>query len=97
MDIVQFKALMTAWEGSYLRDAMEIEYEIVLIWVTYVPLVLNPIVYFSYLGDARTGAVNAVKGICSCQKEQLLKEDKREEKQAPREVDLISTKESNIL
>ncbi len=97
MDVVQFEAHVSAWEGSHHWGAMEMEYKIVLIGIMYVPVILIPIVYFSYLGDTCTGAANAAKGIYCYRKEQLIKEDKREEEEAPREVDLIFSMMSNIL
>ena len=66
MDVIQFKSLIEAGMGFNLRDPPAIEIEIVLIWLTYLPLILNPVVCFAYLGEYRTGAARMVRFIFGC-------------------------------
>lgn len=53
VEILQFKGLLDAGSGYRLQDSFEIEYEVILIWVTFIPTFLNPIIYFSFLTDYR--------------------------------------------
>ena len=66
VDIIQLKGLIDAARGFHLKDPFEIEYEIVLIWVTYIPLVLNPVIYFSFLSEYRRGTVRVLATCCGC-------------------------------
>ena len=66
VDIIQLKSLIYAAKGFHLKDPFEIEYEIVLIWVTYIPLVLNPVVYFSFLSEYRRGTICLLARCCGC-------------------------------
>lgn len=76
VDIIQFKALIEAARGFNLKDHYEIEYEVILIWFTYLPLILNPIVYFSYLGDYRKGTENFLRKICGCKSKEELSDER---------------------
>ena len=53
MDALQFSELMEAAQGFVSRDSFAIEYEVILIWVTYIPVFLDPIIYFSFLTEYR--------------------------------------------
>ena len=69
VDVLQFIGLVDAASGYNLRDPFEIEYEVILIWVTFVPLILNPIIYFSFLTDYRyimnsLNALQNLRGFC---------------------------------
>ena len=66
VDIIQLKGLIDAARGFHLKDPFEIEYEIVLIWVTYIPLVLNPVIYFSFLSEYRRGTIGVLAKCCGC-------------------------------
>ena len=57
---------MEASSGVTLRDHMDIEIEIVLIWVTFIPAVLNPVLYFVYLGEHRRGLRSILSSLCPC-------------------------------
>ena len=101
VDIFQFKSLIEASMGFNLRDKMEIEYEILLVWATWLPLVLNPIVYFSFLGEYRKGTMKVVRQIFGCQsmedrKEEKMAKYKEEEILASRD-EISKTQVSNIL
>ena len=74
---MQLKSLIEASQRYYLRDRMDIEYEILLIWSTFLPLVINPIVYFLLLSETRRGALKGVKFILGCQ-DNNEKEEKEE-------------------
>ncbi len=66
VDVVQLKGLIDAANGFNLKDPFEIEIEIVIVWITFVPLVLNPIVYFSFLTEYRVGTGRALSRMCGC-------------------------------
>lgn len=101
MDIIQLSALIEAGQGYNRRDLMEIEYEIVLIWVTYLPLILNPVVYFSFLGEYRRGAQKVIRMMFGCQTMEDRKEEKmqkyKEEEILQSKDNVSRTQETNIL
>ena len=66
VDIIQLKGLIDAARGFHLKDPFGIEQEIVLIWVTYIPLVLNPVIYFSFLSEYRRGTIGVLAKCCGC-------------------------------
>ena len=102
LDIIQLKALIEAGMGFRLRDAYAIEHEIVLIWLTYLPLLLNPIVYFSYLSDYRQGTLKIVRKVFGCKpaipkQEDLLTEKNLQAAQIKEDDEKSKTIETNIL
>ena len=76
IDIIQLKGLIEAAMGFKQLNilAYELEYEILLIWATYVPLVLHPIVFLSYASEYRSGAMKTFRTICGCQKKHEIKQ-----------------------
>ena len=60
------QGLIDAARGFHLKDPFGIEQEIVLIWVTYIPLVLNPVIYFSFLSEYRRGTIGVLAKCCGC-------------------------------
>ena len=65
IDIIQLKGLIEAAMGfkQINKTAYELEYEIIIIWATYVPLVLHPIVFLSYASEYRSGAMKTFRTI----------------------------------
>ena len=47
--------------------AYELEYEVLFVWLTYIPLVAHPILYFSFCSEFLKGSKIALKNICGCQ------------------------------
>ena len=70
VDIIQLKGLIQAAMGFKQLNilAYELEYEILLIWCTYLPIVLHPIIYLSFVSEYRLGAMKTLRTICGCQK-----------------------------
>ena len=70
MDILQLSGLFQAAMGFKQLNTLpyEMEYEILLVWTTYVPIVLHPIIYICFLSEVRQGGLNAVRGVCGCEK-----------------------------
>ena len=101
VDVIQLKGLIEAAMGFNLKDPFEIEYEIVLIWVSYLPLVFNPIVYFSFLSEYRQGTFKILRSLCGCQSEEERREQKmalyKEEEIKASKENMAKTQESNIL
>jgi len=74
-DISTMETLVSIANRYRRADRMDIEHEIMLIWTVFLPLILNPIVYFSFLGDHR----RALMGVCKPAKEQHYLEAKEDE------------------
>jgi hypothetical protein len=100
IDLIQLKGLVEAAMGYNLRDPVEIEYEIVLVWTTYLPLLLNPIVLFSFLSEYRLSAVGMLRRICCGARADL--DDEKMSKYKEQEImesksTVSKTQQSNIL
>ena len=89
IDIVQLSELcevaMTKFRQTH---PFEMEYEILIVWATYIPLIAHPMIYLSYCSEFRKGSKAALKEMCGGQ---VLTE---EEKDAAR---LDNYKEKEIL
>ena len=83
MDITWFTWMMEAGRGEIDVDPVDIEIEVVLIWsALLLPAVLNPIVYFCYLGEHRRGLAWVARGLCPCDSTG----NRRREKKAPEDM-----------
>ena len=79
VDIIQLKGLIQAAMGFKQLNilAYELEYEILLVWCTYLPIVLHPIIHLSFVSEYRQGAMKTIRTICGCQaKYEQKKQDK---------------------
>lgn len=68
MDFLQLKGLIEAAMGFRQLNPLpyEAEYEVLLIWCTYLPIIFNPIIYLSFVSEFRNGAKRALKRLCGC-------------------------------
>ncbi len=66
VDITWFTWLTETGEGEIDADPVDIEIEVALIWVTFLPAILNPIIYFCYLGEHRRGLLWVLSRVCPC-------------------------------
>ena len=68
MDILQLKGIVEAAMGFKQLNLLpyQLEYEILLVWSTYLPLLLNPVVYFCFCSEYRTGGWRAIRSMCGC-------------------------------
>jgi hypothetical protein len=68
MDIIQLKGIVEAAMGFKQLNVLpyQLEYEILLIWSTYLPLVAHPIIYFCLCSEYRIGGLNGVRALCGC-------------------------------
>ena len=69
VDIIQFMGLVQAARGfkELGQDSYELEYEILLIWCTYLPIILHPIIHLAFVSEYRKGALKTIRTICGCQ------------------------------
>ena len=69
IDIWQLKALIETAMGfrNSNQVAYELEYEVLFVWLTYIPLIAHPILYFSFCSEFLKGSKIALKNICGCQ------------------------------
>ena len=88
IDILQFKGLIEAALGYKQLNilAYELEYEILLIWTTYLPLILHPIVFLSFVSEYRDGAMKTLRTICGCQRKYELKQQEKMDKYKSDEI-----------
>lgn len=103
MDIIQLKGIVEAAMGFKQLNVLpyQLEYEILLIWSTYIPLIAHPIVYLSLCSEYRTGGVAGVRKFCGCpvqtdEQKETLSKYKEEEILASRSS-ISKTQVSNIL
>jgi len=99
VDIIQLKGLVEAAMGFKQLNILsyELEHEIVLIWTTFIPLILNPVIYFSYCGEYRKGSTEALRRIFGCKDPKKKKEEHYKEDEILQQKDTVSrTQESNI-
>ena len=68
MDILQLKGIVEAAMGFKQLNLLpyQLEYEILLVWSTYLPLLLNPVVYFCFCSEYRSGGWRAIRSMCGC-------------------------------
>ena len=104
IDIIQLKGLIEAGMGFKQLNTLpdELEFEILYIWATYIPLVLHPIVFLSFASEYRIGAMKALRTIFGVQrKHEINKQAKMDQYKADEimsERSAISkTQVSNIL
>ena len=79
-----------------------LEYEIMLMWVTYIPLVFNPIMFLSFVSEYRSGAMKTLRTICGCQKNHEIKQQSKMDNYKAEEImsersAISKTQVSNIL
>ena len=86
MDIIQIKGLVEALLKFQRKSYSEYEYDVMLIWSTYIPLFLNPIVYLSFVSEYRQGAMKTLRTICGCQKKHELKKQKKQDQYKSEEI-----------
>ena len=69
IDIWQLKALIETAMGFRASNQVsyELEYEVLFVWLTYIPLIAHPILYFSFCSEFLKGSKIAIKKICGCQ------------------------------
>ena len=77
IDIWQMKGLIETAMGfrSSNQVAYELEYEVLFVWITYIPLVAHPILYFSFCSEFLKGSKIALRQICGCQQLEQERED----------------------
>lgn len=92
VDIIQIKSIIDAVQGYSQIDEMDIEIDIIFVWTTFLPVLLNPIVYFSFMKDYRLGALNALKRIFGINRQNSIIENYE-----PKEEPESKTQESTIL
>ena len=104
IDILQLKGLIEAAMGFKQLNitAYELEYEILLIWATYVPLVFHPIVFLSFASEYRSGAMKTFRTIFGCQRKHELKQQAKMDQYKADEImsersAVSKTQVSNIL
>ena len=104
IDILQFKGLIEAALGFKQLNilAYELEYEILLVWSTYIPLILHPIFFLSFVSEYRDGAMKTLRTICGCQKKHEMKQQEKMDKYKSDEIlsersAVSKTQVSNIL
>ena len=104
IDILQFKGLIEVAMGFFLRSitSYELEHEILLIWTTYIPILLHPILFLSFVSEYRIGAMKSLRTLCGCQRKyeekQQAKIDKYKTDEIMSERSAVSkTQMSNIL
>ena len=95
VDIIQLKGLIQAAMGFKQLNilAYELEYEILLIWCTYLPIVLHPIVQLSFVSEYRQGAMKTLRTICGCQAKY---EQKQQDKMDNYKTDEIMSERSAV-
>jgi len=95
IDLLQLKGLIEAAMGFKQLNilAYELEYEILIIWATYIPLVLHPIVFLAYASEYRSGALKTFRTICGCQKKHEIKEQAKMDQY---KVDEIMSERSHV-
>ena len=95
VDIVQLKGLIEAAIGFKQLNilANELEYEILYVWCTYIPLFAHPIIYFSFVSEYRQGGMKTLRTLCGCQKSY---EDKQQAKMDKYKSDEILSERSNV-
>ena len=100
MDGLQLSGLIQAAMGFKQLNTLpyEMEYEIMVIWTVYLPIVLHPIVYLCFVSEFRKGGVSAMRGICGCQKPEEEQNAHYKEKEILDDKSTVSkTQMSNIL
>ena len=95
IDVIQFKGLIEAIYGfkKLNVDVYDLEYEIMLIWCTYIPIFAHPIIYFSFVSEYRDGGKKALRTLCGCQKSY---EEKQQAKMDHYRSDEILSERSNV-
>ena len=100
-DILQLKGLVEAAMGFRQLNTLpyESEYEVLLIWSVYLPIILHPIIYFSFVSEFREGALLMLRKMCGCK---TITEDERLEHYKEDEIletrsSVSKTQVSNIL
>ena len=70
IDIVQLKGLVEAAMGFKQLNLLpyQLEYEILFVWATYLPLIANPIIYFCFCSEYREGGMRGLRSLCGCSK-----------------------------
>merc|ERR1719510_524255 len=86
MDIIQIKGLVEALLKFQRKSYSEYEYDVMLIWSTYIPLFLNPIVYLSFVSEYRQGAMKTLRTICGCQRKHELKQQVKRDNYKSEEI-----------
>jgi len=68
MDMKQLTGLIEAARNfkNLHRSTYELEYEIMLVWATYLPIVIHPIVFLCFVSEFRQGALKAIRGVFGC-------------------------------
>ncbi len=79
LDFIQLKGLIEAAMGFKQLNirAYELEYEILLMWTTYIPLFAHPIIYFSFCSEYRQGGLKTLRTMCGCQEAAERKEEEK--------------------
>ena len=68
MDILQLKGIVEAAMGFKQLNLLpyQLEYEILLVWATYIPLLAHPIIYFCFCSEYRQGGWKGFRSLCGC-------------------------------
>ena len=69
IDFKQLMGLIEAARGFKQIQQLpyEREYEIILVWAVYAPIILHPIFYLCFVSEFRKGAMAAIRGLFGCQ------------------------------
>lgn len=55
--------------------AYELEYEVLFVWITYIPLIAHPILYFCFCSEFLKGSKIALRKMCGCEQLEQERED----------------------
>jgi hypothetical protein len=93
MDIIQLKGIVEAAMGFKQLNVLpyQLEYEILLIWSTYLPLIAHPIIYFCLCSEYRVGGLNGVRALCGCP---VLSEDQQATMSKYKEEEILASRSS---
>ena len=88
IDIWQLKGLVEAALGfrAINQAPYETEYELLVVWATYIPLIAHPIIYLSYCSEFWKGSKVAIKTMCGCQESEEEKEAAKLDKYKEKEI-----------
>jgi hypothetical protein len=77
VDIWQLKELINTSMGfrSSNQVAYELEYEVLFVWITYIPLIAHPILYFCFCSEFLKGSKIALRKMCGCEQLEQERED----------------------